>query len=458
MENINKKVSLISFKDIKKMSVSEMEKHYEKYPDDFFILDEQETNLLFNEKDPEKVDFLLKIGLDPDIVSPYGMQETALMSNIKNKEVFFLIADATKNINAVDVEGKNILHHLVEAFNLKDENSKAALDLIMLFEYALIKGVNPNHKEYTSNSSALLNANKEMSKLLIEYGGDAHETFDYLTGVYNKKSLPILLEKGCKWSFELFEDNGGDIFIEASNGKNALFYVENVEALSYLLEKGLDINKKDKDGNLFLKSVLTRLVFPRNEIKDKILFNLLDKYGFDYNNVNNENKSIICHLDFYIKEFIDKGVNPNKAAGNEPNILFLSGRNLRDEDFATILEHIDDLSVKNKEGEDLLSVCFDSLYRVKLLISKGADVNIVNDKGENILFYADIDVAEYLLNNTDIDYNSENIDDMKPDEVNIIPEVIDLIRAKRAKDEKAIIHKSIYIEKYDEANKPKKRI
>lgn len=458
MENINKNVSQSLFEDIKKMSLSEMEKHYEKYPDDFFILDEQETNLLFNEKDPDKVDFLLKIGLDPDIVSPYGMQETALMSNIKNKEVFFLIADATKNINAVDVEGKNILHHLVEAFNLKSENSKTALDLITLFEYALIKGVNPNHKEYTSNSSALLNANKEMSNLLIEYGGDAHETFDYLKDAYNKKSLPILLEKGCKWSFELFEENGGHIFLEDSNGKNALFYVENIEALSYLLEKGLDINKKDKDGNLFLKAILTRLVFPRDEIKDKILFNLLDKYGFDYNNVNNENKSIICHLDFYIKEFIDKGVNPNQAAGNEPNILFLSGRNLRDEDFATILEHIDNLSVKNKEGEDLLNVFFDSLYRVKLLISKGADVNTVNDKGENILFYADIDVAEYLLNNTDIDYNSENIDDMKPEEVNIIPEVIDLIRAKRAKDEKAIIHKSIHLEKYDETNKPKKRI
>jgi len=458
LENINKKAYPASFEEIKRMSVGEMEKHYEKYPDDFLIVDEDEKNLLFNEKDPEKVDFLLKIGLDPDLVSPYGMQETVLMSNIKNKEVFFLIANATKNINAVDAEGKNILHYLVEAFNLKNENTKAALDLITLFEYSLIKGANPNHKDYTSNSSALLNAGREMSKLLIEYGGDPHETFDYLTGVYNKKSLPILLEKGSKWSFELFEENGGDIFAEASNEKNALFYVESVEALSYLLEKGLDINKKDKDGNLFLKAVLTRLVFPRDEIKDKILFNLLDKYGFDYNNVNNDNKSIICHLDFYIKEFLDKGVNPNKAAGNEPNILFLSGRNLRDEDFATILEHIDDLSAKNKEGEDLLSVFFDSLYRVKLLISKGADVNSVNDKGENILFYADIDVAEYLLNNTDIDYNSENIDDMKPEDVNIIPEVIDLIRAKRAKDEKAIIHKSIHSEKYDETNKPKKRI
>lgn len=166
---------------------------------------------------------------------------------------------------------------------------------------------------------------------------------------------PILFYKYCTIEkIEVLIDFGLDINIKNFFGKNALFYV-NAEKSEFLLKKGIE-----------------KLDVPDNERRNA-LFNccleklkLLLSHGYDINIKNVKEESIMFHApDIDVVDFlITQGFSVNELNKSENNMIMDK----------TLNEHM-----------------------IKDLIDRGLDVNHLNTKKQNALFYASIEKIEALL-------------------------------------------------------------
>jgi len=278
--------------------------------------------------------------------------------------------------------------------NVKDNNGKSLLDFAIrnknkeIVKILLQKGLDINSKDNNGNTalfSAILEGNEEITKFLIQNGADVNSKNNS-----GQTLLPLLIER---WSRNKDKDKHPPIIklIDVTLTNKIK------EIVKILLQKGLDINSKDNNGNTALFSA----ILEGNEEITKFLI----QNGADVNSKNNSGQTpLLIALSFRNKDkdkypsiinlLIEKGANVNIYSIAELNLCRLLIN--RDADYKTCL------NIKISEA-----IFNGDLDKIKILIKEERSINIRNQNGDTILHYAsyngNLKIVKLLIeNNADI--------------------------------------------------------
>ncbi|KAK6958880.1 ankyrin repeat protein [Biomphalaria glabrata] len=216
---------------------------------------------------------------------------------------------------------------------------------------------------------------------------------------------------------KLLIESGADIDIVDSNGDTPLFYAcskKNVEILKYLLTTGAEINTTNDFGKT--------PIFVTVELNQVLHFKMLLKWGADVSVCDKEGNSLICQAikcrcADIVSLLLDLGVDTHDITKDGDSALTLLFKTLKThyyfekEKFDKILRHMLQESVDVnrqdvKRNTALMIACkLDTHWpeAVNLLLQKGANVNMVNDRNESALSVTltkrNFDLTKVLLEN-----------------------------------------------------------
>lgn len=271
---------------------------------------------------------------------------------------------------------------------------------------------------------AAMKGNLPLMKKLIKLGAK--------TDVVDDKGSSVLLfaAGGGQTNPELYDlllANGAKITETTPKGANAILKLvggaKDLKDLNYFLEKGLDLNHTDKDGHNAVdyaarsgnQTIIAQLVKKGVAYKDTnadgsnailvaseggrgpgnslAFFKYLEGLGINPNVTDNNGVTPIHNLASRNKDnaifnyFINKGVTTTKAdaKGNTP-LMNAAGRNSLE---VVKFFGVKNLDAKNKDGKTALTnaVAYNNADVVTYLISKGAAIDVVDTKGNNLAYY-----------------------------------------------------------------------
>lgn len=252
---------------------------------------------------------------------------------------------------------------------------KKVLDLL------LKKGDDVNRLSYWNKQTPLIYACKE--KILPGYS--AHDENFIKRKLDN---ISFLIEKGA------------DLNIVDKDKKTALHYAvenKNIEETEFLIKKGANLNIKDNEGK-------TPLFYAIYEESKKIV-ELLLKNKADLNIKHKDKKIVIDAIrvstEKMQKVFVDNIININRKDKNKDSFL-MNIINIKKNNNNSFLM---DLSKKNKRKNI-----------IKLILDKKLDLNIKNIDGETALSlackYCDFEVISLIFNDTTLKKDENEIIDI----------------------------------------------
>lgn len=245
-------------------------------------------------------------------------------------------------------------------------------------------------------------------------------TFAAATGQTNTKIYDLCIQQGI----ELKDDTD-------KNGANALLliapYLKDLSLTNYFVSKGVDLHSKDNNGNGlfnyaakggnkgFLEKIISKGISPPKELNKKgenALFlatkyswnkgyNSLDylkhleSYGLKANITTSEGLTPLHNLAYSNKDvktfdyFLSKGVSANQK-DKEGNTALINAAEKNDLPIVELLaEKTQNINHKNKEGLSALSkaVKGNNIEVIEYLLKKGADVKVVDYKGNTLAYY-----------------------------------------------------------------------
>ncbi len=192
--------------------------------------------------------YLEGLGLNPTIISKNG--ETALLNiarNTKNIEVIKYFIEKGTDVNQVDQRGNTAL------INAAGKNNMDVVKLILANTQRID---HKNNEGQTAFMSAIGNNELEVAKEIFENGASikVKDKKGFDPGYYVVESFDGNIEV-FKEKFNFLIQNGYRITSKHESG-TMLFHSaiakQNTEILDYLLDKGIDINAKDNDGETAL--------------------------------------------------------------------------------------------------------------------------------------------------------------------------------------------------------------
>ncbi|MGR3302530.1 MAG: ankyrin repeat domain-containing protein [Candidatus Scalindua sp.] len=332
------------------------------------------------------------------------------------KDVIRKIAD----INAKDRQGKSPLHYAIASNDLE------------LISFLINNGADVN--TYDNNGNTLFHAialwkNEELLELLIQKGGDINKpNNDGLTPIqylafYGADILQIIETKGGTSGSTLIDalikgdiekvrtkiiDDPEKIKLLDRAGNSLLHYAigsENYNLAKFLIEKGIDLNRKNNNGIIALDLALRKGNL-------QIVKLLLDR-GSTVNTQNSKFNSPL-HSAIYFKDKEERkkvihllmkyNININVQNTWGDTILHSAVRMAENELINLILYYNPNLTLKNKNGLNPLELALDrkKLNIAKLIIEHGGSVS---DPLFNAIVNNDLhSIEEYLKINPRIDY------------------------------------------------------
>lgn len=337
------------------------------------------------------------------------------------------------NINAVDNDGKSLLHHMCVENRIEP------------IRWLIKKGIDKELHDYYDESAitlAVKNKSLESFELLLKLGFNADKQNRYgRTAVQDvillnqpkyysiikkystninsidKKGKNILFDAVSTGSMELVEEVlqlDFDKNLLDKEGKPALFHLkvlDHLNLLKIMLSNGVDISTKDKNGNNLLFYVA------KGNLENLDMFNYLIEKNINLNEINIHGDSILIELVKTIinldKEFLD-------SLDKEKNIILMINK---------LIELKVDLNIKNNDGLSALMLAAKSnnYELVKALIENHADVNIEDDNKDTALSITAVcgnsywEVIECLL------VNGAKIDTKNNNNQTVIEKLIEII-------------------------------
>lgn len=222
--------------------------------------------------------------------------------------------------------------------------------------------------------------------------------------------------------------NTGRVSVNDLNkdGQSPLFYAvqrphDGEDIVKLLLDKGADIYLKDKKGRNVLFYCGHKLV------------DLLVSLGVDINNIDNygENALFHCPSTKKAQKLIHHGINLNIYNSEGQHVIhYQKSNNI----LQYIMSRLDSLDIRDKNNKSILfhfrnikklqnlPVNFHEIdengntalfkanaSKVKILLNKGLDINHINNKGENALFYVKGQKNFNVLIENGININQQDI-------------------------------------------------
>ncbi|MEM7180174.1 MAG: ankyrin repeat domain-containing protein [Spirochaetota bacterium] len=327
-------------------------------------------------------------------------------------------------INSQDEKGNTALHiaarfgnlqlakYLVEKggdWKLKNKQQQTVLHFAAFSEHqeslAYFKslGVEINAKDSLGNTPLYYTYQTGHTSgidYLLQQGGIAnlwkYRHSQRIEDCYKKKDTGL---KSYFWdnpdALQCFADNGGDlkakIFATDSSFTTSLHEAINhgsMATVQFLLEHGIDINRKDSEGNSPLFEALS------NGDTEKVYF--LIKRGADAKARNQYGESALVYTQFArieeIDYFLKRGLKINAVdkKGNTALHSFVSHNDVTSTQILHLLKKGAKLEAVNKQGQTPLfaAIYFGEIDKVKLLLTKGAKINLHDKEGNTPLHLA----------------------------------------------------------------------
>ncbi|MCJ8332026.1 MAG: ankyrin repeat domain-containing protein [Lentisphaeria bacterium] len=190
--------------------------------------------------------------------------------------------------------------------------------------------------------------------------------------------------------FEYLVKNGSNLQIQTRYKDSVLHLAafSSLEKVKLLVNKGIDINIKDNNGE-------TPLFRTYKKIK---IFNYLISIGADINVKNTQNRSLL-HMRYISEEIMEllikAGLDVN-AKDNEGTTPIFQMRNINN--IKILIENGAKVNISNKFNTLLIQHMPNDIEIIKVLLENGADPNIVGSYGRKALSYCkrnrDRDIAK----------------------------------------------------------------
>ncbi|UKT65861.1 ankyrin repeat domain-containing protein [Pedobacter mucosus] len=263
--------------------------------------------------------------------------------------------------------------------------------------------------------------NDEIVNLLLEKGSnvalkDSHGvtalTFAAGGAQANTKIYDLLIAKGANLKTDVNGNGANALLLGIGNDKD-------FKLTDYFISKGLDLNSKDADGanafgyaarsgNMELLKALIKKGVPvdnnalimasegsRRGSNGIEVFQYLESLKIKPTAVNKEGRNVLHALvrkpkqNEIITHFITAGVDVNQA-DNEGNTVFINAASSNRDTtvLALLLPKVKNINQANAKGQTALSLAVgsNSSAVVAYLISKGADINVVDKDGNNLAY------------------------------------------------------------------------
>uniref|UniRef100_UPI004047F7E0 ankyrin repeat domain-containing protein n=1 Tax=Aliarcobacter sp. TaxID=2321116 RepID=UPI004047F7E0 len=365
-----------------------------------------------------------------------------LSDNIDIKKIQRFI-DKDIDINKKDEKGRTILFNLVAKrrldairillkngidLNAEDKFGKTVLDEAadrsdgIMVRFLLDNGFDINRKN-SSNRTILqdvaFEGNHKIFQILMNYKPDL--------GLKDSYGKTVLFDAVDGGNINILKDvinNIGTLNILDENNQTVLFKAvlkEDSLLAQTLILHGININFLDKDGqNVLFNAIL-------QGSKNLTLIELLIKKGINLNIVDNENKNILDELLYifdlqknHLKDLEGKYTLITEDKDYMPLALVFVANGLEidkvHENGKTTLQ----VEIENKNYEN-----------IEFLINCGADVNISDENGKNIIYkeilkgYSNYKMIDFLIS------KGANIQSKDLDERTVVDDIVEIIAIKK---------------------------
>lgn len=232
---------------------------------------------------------------------------------------------------------------------------------IKLYDYVISLGANPLKEKSLSGANPLL--------LVIPSLND-FKLINYFTG------------KGLKLTDTDAKGNGA-VSYAAKKG--------NQKIIDLLIKKGLPYKNKNNEGG---NAMLMATQGGRRGYNSLDFFKYLVQIGVEPNVTNKEGYTPLHNLAYSNKDmatlnyFISKGVNVNQQ-NKDGNTALMNASSWNSVEAVTLFaEKTKNINHKNKKGQSALTKAMRNTPEViAYLLQKGADVKVIDDKGNNLGYY-----------------------------------------------------------------------
>jgi len=287
-------------------------------------------------------------------------------------------------------EGKYGYIHLVkylvkQGINIfiKDNKGNNALmeaashGFINIIEYLIEKGISledRNKEGYTALMYATKNGYLDIVKCLIKNGANINDLDS------NGNNLLMLASsEGFIEIVEYLKEAGLSIHSKNKDGKNALMLAvigNHMNIIQYLHRQGINLNERDNHGcnALMLAAYYDKLT----------IVQYLCELNMDTNSIDNNGWTPLMYASFF---------NGNKKYPFTTQNVSLLSTSIRSnfDIIKCLVSHNAEINNKNREGVTALMLAsrYGSLQVVQYLIQMGAIINIVDNKGNDVIKYAE---------------------------------------------------------------------
>ncbi|TAE73010.1 MAG: hypothetical protein EAZ85_08290 [Bacteroidetes bacterium] len=366
-------------------------------------VDASNNTALYYAQSLEIASALVENGADMEIKSADYQAETPIlvfMALPKSNEMVKYMVEKGANIFAKSAQKNGLLHKIGQSFHTIDEK---------LIDLLIQKGLNINEENQQNETpifSAIAYQNIEKIKIFLKKGASLKNNMAY-NPIFqaNTEVLKILIESN-KFDFNLKnqDDELFWLFLLATDyyGHNDL-----LEIVNLMIEKGINIKVKTKEGTTPLI-----LAFSRKKLPTKTIHLLLDKKadvkGTDKNGAN----LLLLALKYpdisldIVKKLVEKGVdiNTTNKLGSTPFSLALSQNNTEIIDY--LIKKKININPKNNQNKTALHYV-KSPKMADFFLKKGFDINAKSKDGNTPLMIALIDnnqdLAKFFIeNNADV--------------------------------------------------------
>ncbi|KAL6617339.1 ankyrin repeat-containing domain protein [Neocallimastix sp. 'constans'] len=287
-------------------------------------------------------------------------------------------------------EGKYGYIHLVkylinQGINIyaKDDKGNNALmeasshGFINIIEYLLEKGIpveERNNEGYTALMYATKNGYLNIVKCLIKNGASINDL-----DTNGNNLLMLASSEGFMEIVEYLKEMGLSIHSKNKDGNNALMLAimgNHINIIQYLHHQGINLYEKDNHG-------CNALMLAANCDKLDIVQYLCDM-NMNVNKVDNNGWTPLMYATFFNGNkkypFTSQKV-PNLSTSIQSNFVIIQ----------CLVDHGAEINYKNHEGVTALMLAsqYGSLRVVKYLIQMGANLDIVDNEGNDVIKYAE---------------------------------------------------------------------
>lgn len=352
---------------------------------------------------------LLQLKADPNIKNSKG--RTAIQEAVKfnKKDSYVLLKEKTKNLDNADEEGYTLIFDAIHSQNLD-----LVKDVIKLQGNSIDKKILFYPDTYL-NTNVLKFLGDYIDLNITDEKGRTPLFYLVQNGALNVDSFNFAIEKGA--NINHIDDDGNNVLLvliqeilkinprEKETIKNLL------DMIPWLIDEHVDYNHCNNNGD-------NALMLATKNRNIKLVETLLE-YEVDPNFINDRNETALAlaaikgksNIDL-VSLLLDYGARPNISDENGKTIieklleveLFLRNRkklkmkarqNINEnENYKSVLEEIllngeVNLTMLNSQGNPYFfdAVEYGNIDLVKMLVKYGADINLKNKDGYNIIYY-----------------------------------------------------------------------